>query len=158
MRTIKYAAAACLAAALSFMGCAPSVNESPWQGHEPVIDAFFQQPSKIQMLTFKSYSLDDQYAIFLYGNQVLEPPAIQLATAFGAEGQQVVPYLSAHLERTSRDLTVRDLVFVFREMDRQRAYNVGKDTTLMNLLREAVSKMKDPVWKRIAERDLAVLR
>jgi hypothetical protein len=129
-----------------------------WQGRQSTISNFFEKPTTTQVAKFRLYSIDDQYAIYLYGNQRLEPPAQYLAAPFGAEGRKVVCYLSQRLTRTSSDATIRDIILVFSRMSLERAYNVGKDVKLMQLLKTSLARIRDPGWKKIAEGMLASIR
>lgn len=123
-----------------------------------IIHAFFQMPLRDQLTHFTTYSIREQYAIYIYGNQKLEPPALYLARPFGAEGAKVVPLLRERLAAASDDATIRDIVLVFSEMSSQRAVRVAEDQELMRLLTDSVAKMKTPGWKSISEHELERIR
>jgi hypothetical protein len=126
--------------------------------HQGVVDQFYSKPMKERLATFAEYSFDQQYAIYLYGNQVQHPPAIYLIDAFAANGQEIVAPLSARLAASDDDPTIRDLVMVFAAMNRQKKYNVAQDESLMRQLTEATSRMKETDWKKIVERELSTVR
>lgn len=123
-----------------------------------VISAFFQMSLKDQLTHFTTHSIREQYAIYIYGNQKREPPALYLARPFGAEGAKVVPLLTARLATASDDATIRDIVLVFSEMSSQGAVRVAQDQKLMRLLTDSVAKMKDPGWRSISEHELERMR
>jgi hypothetical protein len=125
---------------------------------QATIDMFYSRPLKEQLTAFPSYAFDDQYAIYIYGNQVRHPPAIYLARPFGAEGRKVVQPLSLALNQASDDGTIRDLVLVFSEMNSQMAYDVASDQQLMQILTEAVARMKNQGWKNISTKELQSIR
>lgn len=125
---------------------------------QELIDHFFEQPLKEQIASFPRYEFEDQYSIYIYGNQVRHPPAIYLAEPFAQKGESIVKGLSSHLERADDDLTVRDIVLVFAEMNRQGTYSVRKNMPLMQLIVKSVAKMKDLGWKATSEKELAAIK
>jgi hypothetical protein len=150
---------------LALVGCVLSTSlcgiasGSSYDGSDrKIIHAFFQMPLKDRLAHFTTYSIREQYAIYIYGNQKLEPPAMYLARPFGAEGAKVVPLLRARLAAASDDATIRDIVLVFSEMSSQGAVRVAQDQKLMKLLTDSVAKMKDPGWRSISEHELEKIR
>lgn len=123
-----------------------------------IIHAFFQMPLKDRLTHFTTYPIREQYAIYIYGNQKLEPPALYLARPFGAEGAKVVPLLRERLAAASDDATIRDIVLVFSEMSSQGTLRVAQDQKLMRLLTDSVAKMKNPGWRSISEHELEKVR
>lgn len=111
-----------------------------------VISACIQMPLKDQLTHFTTHSIREQYAIYIYGNQKREPPALYLAWPFGAEGARVVPLLTEQLATASDDATIRD-------MER-----VAQDQKLMRLLTDSVARMKNPGWRSISEHELERIR
>jgi hypothetical protein len=102
--------------------------------------------------------IEKQYAIYICGNQYLEPPATYLAEPFAREGAGIVGFLKNKLSLASDDGTIRDVVLVFKAMSRQRTYNVAGDTELMKVISEAVGRVKDPFWKKTSEQFLGEIR
>jgi hypothetical protein len=123
-----------------------------------VIDTFYGQTTKEQVASFSGYPLEEQYAIYIYGNQVRHPPAIYLAAPFARAGDKVVPFLLGRLKSAKDDPTVRDLVLVFSEMNRQTTYDVAGDAELMRQLESSIAAMKNQGWRGIAEGELAEIR
>jgi hypothetical protein len=147
--------AICVTAAWS---CAIAADQKPWHAHQRVVDAFYTKSLKERISTFPRYSFNEQYAIYLYGNQVQHPPAIYLAEPFASQGKSVVLPLSDRLRTATDDLTIRDIVMVFSAMNRAKAYDVAGDEQLMRLLGGSAKKMKDPDWQAIVEKELSALQ
>jgi hypothetical protein len=138
--------------------CPIAAEQKPWHAHQRVVDAFYTKSLKERISTFPRYSFDEQYAIYLYGNQVQHPPAIYLADPFAAQGKGIVLPLSDRLRTATDDLTIRDIVMVFSAMSRAKTYDVAGDEQLMRLLGESAKKMKDPDWQALVEKELATLQ
>ena len=138
--------------------CVIAAEQTPWHAHKNVVDAFYTKSLKERISAFPRYSFDDQYAIYLYGNQVQHPPAIYLADPFAARGQSIVLPLSDRLKAATDDLTIRDIVMVFSAMSRDKTYNVSGDERLMKLLRESAERMKQSGWKQIVEKEISGLK
>lgn len=149
---------AVLAAVLIIAGCSFAACSGLRDECGPWVDTFFQRPLKEQIATFDSYSLQNQYQIFICGNQAIHPPAIYLATPFAKQGAAAVPLLEKELAQAHSDQTVRDIVLVFAEMQRQRSYDVSKDTSLMRLIAKKVNGMHDPEWKAVAQGNVDKIR
>jgi hypothetical protein len=138
-------------------GCVVEASQNPWQGHQAVVDTFYAKSLKDRISEFSQYAFDDQYVIYLYGNQVQHPPAIYLADPFAARGASIVPLLSDRLRATTEDLTIRDIVMVFSAMSRAKSYDVAGDEQLMKLLKESANRMKDPDWKALVEKEISTV-
>jgi hypothetical protein len=107
---------------------------------------FFRKPLAAQEKEFSLYDFDDQYRIYLAG-QRREPPYVHLADTFAREGSAVAEPLRRKLIDATDDLTIRDILAVFREMTTLQTYEVKKDKRVMDALQGAVLRMKDPYWK-----------
>jgi hypothetical protein len=138
--------------------CKSDVDQNAWHAQQEVVDQFYSKPLKERLASFNEYPIDQQYAIYLYGNQVLHPPALYLADALAANGQTIVAPLSDRLAASENDQTIRDLVMVFSAMNRLKSYDVARDASLMRRLTEATARMRETEWKRIVERELATLQ
>jgi hypothetical protein len=115
-------------------------------------------PEKQRNAEFEKYDLDTQYRIYIYGSQQIEPPMIGLAWPLAREGGRIVQPLAAKLESADHDLTIRDIVFVFRVMNDLGTYDVAGDKSLMNKLREKVSAIKDPSWRIVTQDTLLAIQ
>lgn len=120
----------------------------------PLVQTFFQMPLKERMKKFGSYELEEQYRIFICGNQVMHPPAIYLAGPFAQQGAPAVVFLKEKLANANDDLTIRDIVLVFTEMKRRNTYDVAEDQALITLIAGSVEKMQDKDWKRMTQENL----
>lgn len=109
---------------------------------------FFEQPSDKRVIEFGKLDIETQYCIFLYGNQVIHPPAIYLATEF-AKQPSILPFLTNKLKETKDDLTIRDIVYVISELERMKLYAVGRDKNLMVLLNYKANEMKSEGWRKL---------
>jgi len=119
---------------------------------------FYGKPFNVRVSQFVAADLEKQYAIYICGNQYLEPPATYLAESFARGGAGIVGFLKNKLSLASDDGTIRDVVLVFKVMSRQRTYNVAGDTDLMKVIIEAVDRVKDPFWKKMSEQFLGEIR
>ncbi len=124
-------------------GIGSSADNKGW------IKTFFKMPSNEQIKEFRNYSIQDQYSIFICGNQVIHPPAIYLSQPFALGGEDVVGFLRTKLAEENDDLTIRDIVNVLAEISRSKTYGVGKDSSLMKIVNDRVNTMKNDGWKRI---------
>jgi hypothetical protein len=135
-----------------------AAEQKPWHARQNVVDTFYERSLKERISTFPQYSFEDQYAIFLYGNQVQHPPAIYLTDPFAAQGKGIVLPLSDRLRDATDDLTIRDIVMVFSAMSRAKTYDVAGDGRLMTLLRWAAKRMKDSDWKALVEKEISTVQ
>ncbi len=119
---------------------------------------FYGEPVKVRITQFSAADLDKQYAIYICGNQNLEPPAIYLAEPFAREGAGVVGFLKQKLLQANDDGTVRDIVLVFTEMSRKRTYDVAGDGNLMRVVDDRVAAMKDEGSKRLVQQNVKEIR
>ena|SRR3972149_832591 len=108
---------------------------------------YFRKPLKQTIAEFTSYGLETQYTIYLCGNQYMHPPALHLATQFASGGQRAAVFLKEKLSQMDDDATIRDIVRVFVEMQRQGTYDVKGDSLLIQLLNEKVRSIQDGYWQ-----------
>lgn len=139
-------------------GCTPANEDSSSLDCSQLNKTFFSKPTTEQMAEFRSFDVETQYAIFICGNQVREPPSIHLATPFAKEGEAVVGFLKRKLSTARGDLTIRDILLVFQEMSRRNTYNIAGDDDLMRVITEAVGRVKDVDWKKTCEQSLSEIR
>jgi len=133
---------------LIYICCAcSSVSESSFPCRK-YAKQFFEQPSDKRVAEFGKLDIETQYCIFLYGNQVIHPPAIYLATEF-AKQPSVLPFVTIKLKETKDDLTIRDIVYVISELERMKLYAVGRDKDLMALLNNKANEIKNDSWKKL---------
>jgi hypothetical protein len=123
-------------------------------GHKFERSFISQVPARDRVDRLRQYSLEDQYRIYRYGNDCIEPPLMDLAEPIAERGATAVPFLLAKLDLKADDMTVRDVLGIFHMMAYVKAYNVKADTLVMGALRARLSTMKDAEWKRICSKTL----
>lgn len=130
----------CVLICLIALGCQhPSMEES----------FFFKNPVGNRHERLRQYSLEDQYNIFRYGNDRIEPPVMGLADPIAERGATSVPFLLDQLNSKSDDMTVRDILLIFQTMAGNKNYDVKSDAVLMRTLASKISEMKDKEWQAI---------
>lgn len=139
-------------------GCTLAHEDSSSLDCSKLNKTFFSKPTTVQMAEFGSLDVESQYAIFICGNQVREPPSIHLATPFAKEGEAVVGFLKAKLSAARGDLTINDIILVFEQMSRGKTYNVAGDAELMKVIEGAVVRVKDSFWRQRCEQSLSQIR
>lgn len=117
--------------------------------------AFYRQPTTVQLRTLRQYTLQDQFNLFLFGNQVRHPPALYLARCFALNGAPAVELLRSKLNVANDDLTVRDIAMLLATIDAMGKYDVAGDTQLITVLKSRVARMRDEGWRDTAERKIA---
>jgi len=117
--------------------------------HNGMEGRFFDKPAEDRLSRLRQYSLEDQYKIYRYGNDKIEPPFTDLAAPIAERGAAAIPFLLGQLNSTADDLTVRDVLFIFQTMASSKSYDVKADQALMALLTSKVSGMNDTNWRQV---------
>ncbi len=115
---------------------------------------FFKQPRVDRVAKMRDYSLEDQYKLFRYGNDKIEPPQLELANPIAEKGASVIPFLTDQLKSSTGDFAVRDILLILRTMLRFRTYDVKRDAALMSVLETRISAMKNADWQAFCRGDL----
>jgi len=115
---------------------------------------FFDKPPGDRVGRLRQYSLADQYKIFRYGNDVKEPPAMELAGPIAERGTAAVPFLTDQLNASADDIAIRDILLIFERMEASGSYDVKADPALLGVLTSRVSGMKDKEWQAICNKKL----
>lgn len=118
-------------------------------GRQSFEQSFFEKPASSRLERLREYSLADQYKIFRYGNDKIEPPIMELADPIAERGPSAIPFLRAQLDLAADDQTIRDILLIFETMGRSRTYNVRSDGTLVAELTSKIAQMKDAEWQAI---------
>ena len=100
---------------------------------------FFNKSMSEQSQQFSNYSMDEQYELLLYGQQVVHPRAGYLVEEFAKQGSIIVPFLKTKLKTTTDEQTIYDIVLVFSELARIMRYDFSKDQELNDLLHQRAS-------------------
>jgi hypothetical protein len=114
-----------------------------------VEEKFFEQPFADRLQRLRQYSLQEQYKIFRFGNDKIEPPLMDLAEPISDRGNAAVPFLIGQLNANPDDLTVRDILLIFETMAKSRTYNVKEDGALMALLAAKIDGMRRQDWQHV---------
>jgi len=114
----------------------------------------FDGPAAMRIDRVRQYPLEDQYRIFRYGNDVVEPPILDLAKPIAERGATAVPFLLKQLDAHSDDTTLRDLLVIFQEMELSKSFEVKADPALMDKLDIRVRAIKDNEWRAICSKML----
>lgn len=95
------------------------------------------------------YSMEDQWKIFLYGNQVIHPPVMTLASPLARRGGSMFRFILSRLEITDRDLDYRDSLTVFQSMQQHGDYLVCEDIDAMKTIQSNQQKIRNLDWRRV---------
>ena len=117
---------------------------------EKVAQDFFELSSKARMEQLKRHSLEEQYQLYLYGQQKIHPPTIYLSTPFAENGPVIVPLLKRELKTVKEDATIIDIAEVLAELQQLKKYRVAQDKELMQVFQARVDHIEDAYWKRYA--------
>jgi hypothetical protein len=134
-------------------GCRPNADVK----ESELIRDFFQLSSREQEKKFKTYSLEEQYDLYIWGNQVRHPPKIHMGVLFAENGPIIVPFLVKKLKNTISELTIRDIIWVFDVLAKKRLYDFSKDPMLMRLLEKRAKSMKG-IWKETVLGNISSIR
>jgi len=115
---------------------------------------FFKHDRDQRVARMENYSIEDQYRIFRYGNDKVEPPMLELAIPLARRGARIVPFLSEQLEISHDDEAVVDILSVFRTMAQLRTYRLQKNSELDSSLRHRIARMKDRYWQAFCTDEL----
>ncbi len=118
----------------------------------------FGGPASTRIDRVRQYSLEDQYKVFRYGNDVVEPPLFGLAKPIAERGATAIPFLLKKLNAEPDDTTVRDILLIFQEMAFSKSYDVKADAVLMGTLDTRVTAMKDKEWQSVCSRMLRSIK
>jgi hypothetical protein len=110
-----------------------------------MVSDFFHVTLSEQVGQFKNYSLDEQYELYIFGNQVVHPAASYLARPFAEQGPVIVPFLKEKLE-AAEEATVRDIIVILAELAYLKLYDFSKDQELMTLMDQRAANMQG-IWK-----------
>jgi hypothetical protein len=143
---------------LSAAGCSAANMQVGKYKCSQLTEYFYGKQLKVRVSQFVAADLDKQYAIYICGNQYLEPPATYFAKPFAREGSAVVEFLKQRLSEANDDGTIRDIVLVFTEMSRQQTYDVAADSDLMRVIDDRVAAIRDKDWKRLVEQQVKEIR
>lgn len=125
--------------------------------HHEFEEKFFKQLAN-RVERSRQLTLEQQYRVFRYGNDVIHPPLMDLADPIAERGASAVPFLIEQLKKDETDVGVRDILLIFNRMVRLKTYDVKSDRPLMSTLTARVENMKDKEWRQISSRMLKAIR
>jgi hypothetical protein len=115
---------------------------------------FYREDLSTRVERARRLSLEEQYKVFRYGNDVIHPPLMDMADPIAERGKAAIPFLLDQLRSDDDDLAVRDILLVFSRMAGLGTYPVKSDSTVMTALRARVATMKNREIRTTAERTL----
>lgn len=104
-------------------------------------------PTRNQRLA--GYPMEQQWRIYLYGNQVIHPPATGLAEVLARRGEPMLRFILKSLESTENDLDYRDSMVVFQMMQWGGHYGICSDRTILSRIRSNQDRIGDPRWRQV---------
>jgi hypothetical protein len=144
--------------AIFFALCGCVSNASDMQPSKLASDFYTKYISTSEQIKqFKNYSLEEQYEIFEFGNQVVHPPAIYLAYPFAQQGAAIIPFLRKKLETEKDEARIRDIALIFARVAGLKLYDFSKDIELMSLLNQKVNNMQG-MWKGVTLKFLSEIQ
>jgi len=79
----------------------------------PIEREFFKGDIPTRMERFEEYPLEQQWRIFLYGNQKIHPPTKSLALPIAKKGYMALEYIILQLRESENEPDFRDALVVF---------------------------------------------
>src|SRR5262245_59301707 len=74
----------------------------------PMEHNFLAGPMDTEIERMRHYFLEDQYKIFRYGNDRIEPPDSQLARPIAERGVEAIPFIMKQIDSDPSDIALRD--------------------------------------------------
>lgn len=116
---------------------------------ESVEKQFFRGDIPTRMERLEAHSLEQQWQIFLYGNQVIHPPTTGLALPIAKQGKPALDYILKQLEHPKHELDFRDSMVVFERMQQGGYYDICSDATAMEVIRHNESRISHSGWRDV---------
>lgn len=110
---------------------------------------FFKGDPQTRVERLRGYSLDEQWRIFVYGNQVVHPPIRELAIPIAERGKEALRFILRELEDSRGDLNFRDSMVVFEKMQKKGYYDVCADDSAMERIRKNEEKIEYRGWREL---------
>lgn len=118
---------------------------------------FFKGDIATRAERLEKFPLDQQYLIFLYGNQVIHPPTTGLAAPIAKQGKLAADFVLQELRRSSNDLDFRDSLRIFSDMRGGGYYDVCSNPVAISEIRRNEEKIRDDDWRNIYRQMLSHL-
>lgn len=118
---------------------------------------FFQGEISTRNQRLAGYSMEEQWRIFLYGNQVIHPPATGLAEVLARQGEPMLKLILKSLESTKSDLDYRDSMVVFQMMQWHGDYAICASADVLARIKSNQGRIGSSDWRRVYGEMLAEL-
>ena len=122
----------------------------------PMEHEFLAGPVDTAHERLRRYSLEDQYKIFRYGNDRLEPPWSGLAMPIAERGVEALPFIMKQLDSDRSDLTLRDNLQILADMADMKTYDVKSDASVMTILESRILTVT--TWQSSCQRLLRIIK
>jgi len=140
---------------ITYLGCIVLLGCSAHKFERNVI---FGGPPGTRVERVRQYSLGDQFKIFRYGVESVEPPLMGLADPIAERGVSAVPFLLNQLNSNPDDAITEDVLLIFERMAFSKSYDVKSDAPLMATLEARIFAVKDDEWRKICSKQFERIR
>lgn len=127
------------------------------KGHS-IERTFFHKPPATRLERLRGLALPDQYKIYRYGMDFIEPPTMLLSGPIAERGAQAVPFLKKELRATEDFVTLRDILIILETMQTTHTYDVKDDRELMKILVTRDANVHDPENQKFCEEMILRIR
>jgi hypothetical protein len=110
---------------------------------------FFQGDIPTRNQRLAGYSMEGQWRIFLYGNQVIYPPSTGLAEVLARQGEPMLKFILKSLESAKSDLDYRDSMVVFQMMQWHGDYAICANADALARIKSNQDKIGNTDWLRV---------
>jgi hypothetical protein len=117
---------------------------------------FKELPVTQQHCEFKKLPIDKQIDYYLF-DRSREPPDFSFAYDIASQGAKVIPPVLKRLRDEPAEYRQVDLILLLEFITTQYV-DLENDKEVIITIEEIVGKMKDPDWKRMAEKSLAAVK
>ena len=113
---------------------------------------FKELPVAKQHCEFKKLSIDKQIDYYLLDRN-REPPDLSFADDIASQGRAVIPALLKRLREEKAEYRQEAIVNIFEDMNRHYL-DLRDDKEVIDALKDAIARMEDPDWARMARKSL----
>jgi hypothetical protein len=118
---------------------------------------FFDRGLSQREIDFKTYNLDTQYCLYIYGITGREPPDLELQPPFAEGGAKTIQLLKTKIPTASPYFMCPPILDLLDEINRLGTYDVVADHELLAAVHQRLKDVDDPGWKERCEGELADL-
>ncbi|MFT3821920.1 MAG: hypothetical protein QM750_30610 [Rubrivivax sp.] len=110
---------------------------------------FFRGDLSTRNQRLAGYTMEEQWQIYLYGNQVIHPPATGLAEVLARGHEPMLRFILRRLESTRNDLDYRDSMVVFQTMQWHGDYSICGDEAAFSKIKSNQYRIENADWQRV---------